>query len=160
MAAVSFPPAIPSLTVAGRVFTDVENLIHVRGFAVGTTNVRCSLRKITGTAGYQVPVGKKFVVRAVRCVSTVSATSADFMFLLVYSDNDVGVSSSTAFTNPIYAGGSSNIASLGSLSEIKDDVQEFVTGFEVPAGKYVGMQVLATAANYVAVDLFGYEVAV
>lgn len=159
MAAVSFPPAIPSLTVAGRVFTDLENLTHLRGFAEGTTTVRASFRKLTAVAGYQVPTGKKFVVKAIRCCSTVSSSNANLMFLLAYSDNDVGINSSTAFTNAVYVGGSSNLASIGGLSEVKDDVQEFVTNFEIPAGKYVGMQALASAANSVSVDLFGYEVA-
>lgn len=158
MANMFMPPAIPALTIAGRVFTDLQNLIQLRGFAEGTTTVRCSMRKQNASAGYQVPVGKKFVVCGIRCRSTVSASNANLMLLLAYSDNDTGVNSSTAFTNAVYLGGSSNLASLGGLSEVKDDEQEFTLNFEVPAGKYLGMQVLASAANSVSVDVFGYEV--
>lgn len=158
MAAVSFPPAIPSLTIAGRVFTDLENLIILKGYAEGTTNVRGTARKQNASAGYQVPTGKKFVIKAARLQVNNSAANANFAALIAYADNDVGIGSSTAFTNAVYVGGSTNTAAFGAMNALSNTIQEFFHNFEVPAGKYIGVWALASATNYIGVEIYGYEV--
>lgn len=158
MANMFMPPAIPSITIAGRVFTDVENLMLLKSYAEGTTNIRGTARKQNASAGYQVPVGKKFVIKAVRVQATNTASNANQVAIVGYADNDVGIAASTAFTNPVYPAGSSTAGAVGAMTAISNVVQEFLLNFEVPAGKYVGIVAVATAVNYITVEIYGYEV--
>lgn len=158
MAAVSFPPAIPCLTIAGRVFTDIDNMVLLKSYAEGTTNIRGTARKENASSGYKVPVGKKFIVKAVRLQATNTASNANQVLIVGYSDNDVGIAASTAFTNPVYPAGSSTAGAVGAMTAISNVVQEFIMNFEVPAEKYIGIVAVATAVNYITVEIYGYEV--
>lgn len=160
MAAVSYPPAIPTLTIGGRVFTDLENLVQLKAYVEGTTNVRGTARKLNASAGYQVPVGKKFVIKAVRIIPTYASASALYPATIVYADNDVGVAAATAFTNEVDIGGNVLIGQLGTMLSTSFTLQEFVLNFEVPAGKYIGVRALTSSLTYAALDIFGYEVAI
>lgn len=158
MANMFMPPAIPTLTVGGRVFTDLENLIQLKAYVEGTTNVRGTARKLNASAGYQVPVGKKFVIKAVRIIPTYASANALYPATIVYADNDVGVAAATAFTNEVDIGGSVLISQLGAMLTTAFTLQEFILNFEVPAGKYIGVRSLTSSVTYAIFDIFGYEV--
>lgn len=160
MAAVSYPPAIPTLTLGNRVFTDFQNFTVLRGYCSGTTNVRCTLRKLSGSAGYQVPVGKKFKLKAARIWTEHTAASSSLPAVIAYADNDVGQNASTAFTNPVYQCGAIEPSGLGSQGFNSTCIQEFLFhDWEVPAGKYVVAQAMNTGVVAITVELFGEEVA-
>ena len=137
----------PSITIAGRVFTDLDNLIILGGSTGSSGDDTCTFREPNGTAGYQVPVGKKLVVKAMKC-SVLSVTAAvQFSGALVYADADVGLNSTTSLTNPVYnfngafaAGVQSQntTAQLGNFEEIIE--------FTVIAQKYLCINRIAGVA--------------
>jgi hypothetical protein len=150
---------VPSLTIGGRVFTDLTNLKILQGVANGTTNVRCSLREAGASAGYQVPVGKTFKVLAVVFQVGASAAGTSNSVAFAYSDNDVGVAASTAFTNPVYIGGNLDNGAYMPLTALSNLTKtEFSVNFDIPAGKYLGIQALSTGAVVVRATVYGYEV--
>lgn len=141
----------PALIIANRVFTDLTNLIILHGSSSGAANGISTLRKPNDSAGYQVPVGKTFYVKAVQIdVGVVAAALAAFG----YSDTDLGVEVNTAPTNPVYVGGSASIARIG-LAVL--GLKEIPANFSVPAGKYLFHNNSASAA-VMSVKIFGYEV--
>lgn len=118
------------------------------------SNPRGTFRLMNGSAGYLVPVGK--VLRVVGVHLATVATSGASVVQLAQTDNDVGHFSSTAFTNPVWAGGGSAAVSImqfvpsGNMCEVGAPVL-----FNVAAGKYVSIQHNLTAGTrYI---LFGYE---
>jgi hypothetical protein len=148
--------AIPYLTVGGRVFTDLKNLVVVTGGFDGT-NTNSSCREWNGSAGYQVPVGKRLVIFAAQ-VNCIIFTTTCF-YTICYSDNDVGVYGTTAFTNKVTLGNSaSSIAYMPIVSAVGKTEQAGVLGI-VPAQKYVGLCKNIGDA-YTLVTLFGYLEAV
>ena len=159
MAAVSFPPAIPTLSLAGRVFTDFQNFKVLRGYCSGTTNVRCTPRELSGSAGYQVPVGKKFKVKAARVLTQNSTAGNTSIFTLGYADNDVGQNASTAFTNQVYPTNGVEAAACGSIGLNTTCTHEFLFfDWEIPAGKYIAMTALGTTVIALNIEIFGEEV--
>jgi hypothetical protein len=127
---------VPTVTMGGRVFTDLDNLIYLSGAV--PTGARCTLRKNNGSAGYQVTTGKTMTIYA--AVGFPSTTSYG-NFTLFYADNDVGQSSSTALTNGVYLNGDSasriifyqaNNASTWGIGS--------PCNFAVPAQKYSGAE--------------------
>lgn len=144
----------PTIEVGGRIFTDLDNLVILHGYTAG--NLRCTLRKPNASAGYQVPVSKKFVVKAMRVWAN---TTGNGYGTLGYSDNDVGQNSATALTNGVFLGGDASIDASGSGKAAQAASGAYVqrgeglTNFEVPAGKYISMT--GSQTQYI---IFGYEV--
>jgi len=139
----------PTLTVGGQVFTDLDNLISLIGTTASGT-LYTGFRKNTETSGYQVPVGKILVIKAMR-IQNKSASPTHFS--LNYADNDQGMGSATAPTNPVYLGGVAQCSPTGGTSV---NIQEYGgLDFRVPAGKYVGGNDQDTS-GLTFVQLFGY----
>lgn len=150
------PSAIPTLTVGGRVFTDLQNLIILKGYAQLSQNA--TLRNFTGTAGYQVTAGKTLQIQAVEWQTNSYFTTGHSVFVL-QTDNDVGLNTATAFTNPVYPFGNST-DTFGGLNVCNDTGtirSQKVYRFNVAAGKYVSMVNAAGSVN-TEVTVFGYEV--
>jgi hypothetical protein len=128
------------ISIGGRVFTDLDNLIMLYGWTAGSTTIRTSLRLANGTAGYQVPASRTLKIMAAKIVPCAATPTGQVVATPCYSDNDVGMESSTAFTNPIYLGGDvgMGLATAGA----SDNYPEFgvVLDFDVPTGKYPGFQ--------------------
>lgn len=88
------------------------------------------------SSGYQVPVGKKLIVRALHIYTT--GASSSFTMAPQYTDNDLGIAQSATPTNPIYVLG--NVASFLIRAEGNNvNPVQFPMAFEVPAGKYPGL---------------------
>lgn len=153
------PSNIPSVSIGGRVFTDLANLkILGAGFDAATT-VNSTFRAPNTSAGYQVPVGKKFVVMAIVVkIYEATATASTIGIRLQYSDNDVGMQTSTALTNAVTTFGATQASSFGSLANTSLGAQfQEAIYFEIPAAKYLtGINISGKASNAL---IYGYEVA-
>lgn len=154
MSSIIMPPALPSITVGGRVFTDLKNLIVLRTAITnvgGATNGTGRLN--TGSAGYQVTAGKTLKIKAVRAFGQTFTAAGGFY--VCYSDNDVGVVSTTAFTNAKYSGNSSSLAICLNVNAI-GVWYETAFDFDVPATKYAGAQ--QSSGTYQGmIEYYGYE---
>lgn len=141
----------PSLTIGGRVFTDLTNLIILHG-AVAAGQANCSLRKANGVAGYAVTAGKTLTIYACKGRSN---TAANTKIILLYSDNDMGVDTATAPTNPVYIMGSTaNYGLTYSGGASVDQEQAHEINFQVPATKIPGVIMVSSVSYFRA---YGYE---
>jgi hypothetical protein len=150
--AFSAPPVpsgnIVSLTVGGRVFTDLTNLKILVGFVNSTNNT--TPRAPSASAGYQVTAGKTLDILAASC-NIFSAGTATFQ--MGYADNDVGIGTATAKTNGVYMTGDSTNGSFANNSVV--GVQQSAIKFSVPATKYPFIE--SNAAGGGICTLYGYE---
>lgn len=146
---------IETLTVAGRVFTDLTNLIILHSKTGG--QVYCGFRKSTGSAAYQVTTGKTLTVNALRYMAGTFNAAAYLNFYLVYGDNAVGWDSVTGPTTPIYeCDGSSTSRLARPVATLFAPYWEDTSGFNVVAQKYL-VQEQAAAGSVLKVSAFCYE---
>ena len=129
---------IPTLTVGGRVFTDLTNLIILYGMSTTSTHNWSTLRKQNGSSGYTVTSGKTLTINAVTCITPNSTAPA---VSLLYGTSDVGLDSGSAPTGAVYlAGGSSTntiyISQCASSGSSLSQISSGSVDFQVPAGKY------------------------
>jgi hypothetical protein len=146
---------IPTLTVGGVTFTDLDNLIVVQGQASSNSNSTCRLPN--STSGYQAV--NTFRVRAakMRCGNSTAGQYANISPL--YSDNDVGLNSATAFTSAVsYAGSGNNFFTAGSDGVSADHTRtlEHALFFNVLTTKYFGFA-KSGLTNDTGVQAFGYD---
>lgn len=99
MANIIQPSNIPSLTIGGRVFTDLANLIVLFGYSNSAATSRSSLRRVNTSVGYTPSGTKAFQAVAVRIQTLVVATSG---LALGYADTDIGLGVNTAHVSPQY----------------------------------------------------------
>ena len=146
------PNNIPTLTVGGRVFTDLSNLIILTGNCSGSSSGNGTLRKAGGTSGYTPSGSKTFVAKAIK----VAFGTAGGLVQILYADVDIGASSATVFTNPVYIGGAPNSSAeiTGATSSIQESV---LPDFIIPNGKFMCTNKLASATACT-IQVFGYEV--
>ncbi len=141
---------IESLTVGGRVFTDLNNLIVLYGRAgSGGGGPNATFRLSSASSGYAVPASKVLTIMAYKIINLFSSTQVTG---LNYADNDVGFISAAAFTSPVYYAGASNF-DLGTPSS-----GSFLDGdlnFEVPASKYIGYSNNISTAG-ISFFIYGY----
>lgn len=152
LSAFAAPPVpsgnIVSLTVGGRVFTDLTNLKTLTAMVASTNN--SSLRAPNGTAGYAVTAGKTLDIVAAKCNVFTSGTAT---YQIGYTDNDLGMNSATAKTNGVYFAGS---ALVGFFNNAAVGMQEFpIQKFSVPATKIPFIE--SNSAGGVVCIFFGYE---
>jgi len=129
---------VASLTIGGRVFTDLKNLI-VLHTGLATTNTYSTARLPNGTSGYQVPASKTLRILAVKC-SIVKTVDSGTNIGLGYSDNDAGIDVAVGLlTNPVHCGGAITVPVLASGKETAYSVAnvEAPLNFTVPTGKYL-----------------------
>lgn len=146
------PTAIPTITIGGRVFTDVTNLKHLQ-MIVSTTN-GCSARTPGATSGYVVPANFQLRILAARIFVSTKGTNS-LIVAFGYCDNDCGFPTATAPTNLVSGFGSRMFA--GDDAAV-DSQKEFITNFVIPAGKYTYFSGDGTTAF--AGTFFGYLEAV
>lgn len=150
------PPQIPSLTVAGRVFTDLVNLKQLRFSTASGGNFSATARLPSASSGYQVPVGKTFKVVAVQYfIESAAAAGGSKTVAIAQSDNDVGLNSATALSNAVYPGGALGNAFLNAISTLQNN-WEAVVDFSVAASKYISVE--NTTGAGLKGWIFGYEV--
>lgn len=150
---------VDSLTIGGRVFTDLTNLITLT-CNTNAASVRSTFRKCGSHvgAGYQVTAGKTLYIYA---LSLIPFGAGGSEAQLAQTDNDVGLQSNTAFGNPIYFGTeSSTIGATGTVIS-RDGIGLIVEIAGAPLGavaatKYVSADSLTTTGG--AITIYGYEV--
>ncbi len=143
---------IDTITVGGRVFTDLTTLKVLRGYSTSTKEFTFR----NGASGYQA--SNTLTLYALRMFNGVgaSATSVIGNCTLAYSDNNVGLDATGGtFTNPVYYGGSSSLLTLGAGNVVGLNMTEASVNFAVPTTKYPGA-VCNSAASYL--TAFGYDV--
>lgn len=148
---------IPTITVGGRLFTDISNLIILTE-RVLTAARFSTLRKPNSSAGYQVTAGKTLTIEAQQSISSASSAS-QYEYFLLYGDTDVGQDSAAAPTTPIYvAGEATNTITAGHYEQAASETYvmpvNLITRFQVPAAKYAAFK--ATSAGTV-LWAYGYE---
>lgn len=147
---IATPQAIPSITIGGRVFTDLKNLLILGGPTGGAVYGITTCRKQNGTAGYQTTAGKTLRITALEVtVLTAVATSCVSMG---YSDTDLGRLVNTAPTNPVYMEG---VAGYG-FSTSETGIYQYACNFTIPAGKYLFVNGNGNA-SLTQCRLYGYE---
>lgn len=150
---IATPQAIPSLTIAGRVFTDLKNLKVLIGGMNGAVNGVSTFRTMAGTP-YVVPAAKSFRIvaaEAILCVAGAAGTSLS----IGYADNDCGVQTNTARTNAVLPGNyafSQGEFNTGATNNGTSKNMNFL----VPTGKYPYVNNGGTAAVGI-VYIYGYE---
>lgn len=143
---------IPTLTVGGRVFTDLTTLIILAGYQ--GSNARTTLRVPGASSGYPVTTGKTLTVHAARFSCSNTPGTQGYITQLVQSDNDLGYDSNTSYTNPKYYTAIANILFNGINNLPPPDKYEIAgLGFTVAATKYLS----ATLTASTTVWAYGYE---
>jgi len=150
------PPSVPSLTVAGRTFTDLKNLIVTSGGFAGAANGQCTPRRGSGSSGYLPSGSKAFRVLAIQFYA-VSVAPGSFVGYF-YCDNDLGIATATAATNGVYPGNDARCSYISSATSLAttDKSVEFVVDFLVPNGKYFSVTSNGSALNC-SFRVYGYE---
>lgn len=149
--------AVPSITVGGRVFTDLANLITL-GFYYNT-NAGSTGRLASASSGYQIPAGKSFKAMAFKGLINVAGTSGVALSYYSQTDNDVGMDSATVFTNPVNAFAQSGLSCMfGANGPVGSVVEGPLPDFLVATGKYMSTQRSGAAAEYAVIYVYGYLV--
>ena len=146
--------------------TSPTDIICLRG-AVQTSGRVSTLRLATPySAGYAVTVGKTFYICRI-IIAPTDGDSTNVGFSFGYADNDVGLDSTTARTNPVPVFGNpeQTTASLAGGILLEGNLQahqdHFVHGWETliikaaPAGKY--MYVKGFFGSVKDVQVWGFE---
>jgi hypothetical protein len=153
---VSPGSGIPSLTVGGRVFTDLSsNLIVLWATITASAAVKhSSLRKIGTTAGYTVTSGKTLTVQG--CRFLVKTAAAGISLVFAYGDTDVSMNGA-APTNETDSTGNAGFGHLIGIINPASTAQVDAPFWDtVPTGKIPEVY-NSTGTIDVMVYCFGYE---
>ena len=147
-----------TMTIGGRVFGDLANLIQLQAYNDSTGAQKFStLRNGTASAGYQVTTGKTLKIGAVR-FWILGGQAASRYIQMGYGDTDVGLSGAAAPTNATYlssGAGSSTQLPFNTAGNAQNPAIEVAVRIDVPATKYFFMSG-TTGLEFVGVA-FGYE---
>lgn len=148
---------IDTLTVGGRTFTDLANLIVLYG-ACGS-NGGSGLFKPNAASAYQVTAGKTLQLWAMRVHQNEANTNGgDHSLNFAYCDNAIAINASTSPTNPVYMYGASTDG-LGYGQQVTNPNFLYEVGFrfDIIATKY-GYVTSGVASPNFLITVFGYEV--
>lgn len=156
---------IPTVTVGGRVFTDLTNLKILSTSLAASSNKYAPLYDTTpgGTPGvYQVPGGKTFIIYAIKYRLEQASGGTSLAGGLFYGDTALADNDAGPLTNPVGAiSGNAGITSNADL--IFTDTWgtanpnlEMSIGGQVPTGKY--LHIFQNTALGSHVTVYGYEV--
>lgn len=137
----------PSLTVGGRVFTDLNNLITLSARVTGATY--STLRKPNGTSGYQVTAGKTLTIYAMKCVG-ISTTNA---FKPGYGTTDAGQNGAAPSGSVVFAGDIGT--NTGFVISGAGSVLELAVNMTVPANDFP--YIVSGSASDCYCLAYGYE---
>lgn len=146
---------IPTLTIAGLVLTDLDNLLKFHASA--TDGNYATLRKSGTSAGYAVTAATTLYMYAgiLWCTGAAGTSRGVNMH---YGDTDIGFNSVSQTTTPILAYGAGSDIGLNNAQTTGTGVQVVLLGWDIPATKYPNI----TSANGVTVTTnfyaYGYEV--
>lgn len=155
MPSLSLPTSVPSLSVAGRVYTDTASLIEIIAFTNTTTATSFATpRKGAAASGYTPSGSKAFRVTALRVITS----QASSLFPDIgYGDTDIGFSAPAAPTNAVYYTGAAGFGAMGTTVPNAGSVFEIPVDFTIPNGKYPFVSDGSNTAGGT-FQLFGYEV--
>lgn len=147
----------PSISIGGRLFTDIPNLIVLKA-GVNGASVRASARSQFASAGYQVTAGKTLTIFAIQVNNLVADAGS---LGIGYTDNDLGLAGTTAVTNQKMYGtgvssatGSAGDNGLCPIAAVGQN--ERATVIKIPATKYVCIEASSGSAKATVV-MYGYE---
>lgn len=149
MAQSTLPAAIPTLSVGGRVFTDLANLKVLYGKLTGTGVRYTTLKDALTGASYQVPAGKSFRIYAVS--ANVIAAAAGAAVEVGYGDTDVGSNAAAAPTNST-ANGGNDVIQINATGHVERHARGSLAAQKYP---YIAGSTAGTAN--VNIYVFGYE---
>lgn len=148
---------IDTLTVGGRVFTDLTNLLVLMGYT--DSNTKASLRAAIGSSGWAVTGGKTLTIYAIRTRVNValSATGNIFNTILLSTSVDLGMDGAGVLTGAAYMAGSSTLSAaiVSNGTSGANTYENGHLGFTVAAGLYT--TVVQTTGQPVTTHVFGYE---
>lgn len=151
---ISGSQSFPTLTIGGRVFTDLSsNLIMLSGVVLNHTTSTLYKWTTAGNAAYQIPLAKSFYVSAIRCFTQIGALA---QLTLGYADASVGQDTNTALTNAV--GNQIGVLVPGTATQGATPETIFEAsyeGFPLLAQKYP--YITMSAANYLVINVWGYE---
>lgn len=144
----SFPGG-PTIQVGGRVFTDLTNLIILRGYATNTGY--SSMFQAGSSSAYQVTAGKTLTILAIEIFSEAADNGAIFL----YGDNDVGFNGASP-TTPVF-----NFPTSTAATKLNTAVKSITSGWNykwtIPATKYPAFEAQSGGGVGVWVTAYGYE---
>lgn len=143
---------IDTLTIGGRVFSDLTNLKSL-GAGVLFANYT-TFRSPNSTSGYQVTTGKTFNIYAIKSYTANVDTNAAGSFNIGYANADAGLNGAAPSTI-VYMGGDIGQAHILQFSSRGNEVA-LATPFGVPSQKYPF--VTGNSAGQIQCFAFGYEV--
>jgi hypothetical protein len=148
---------IDTLTIGGRVFTDLANLITL--FAEGgSTNGFTTFRQPNASSGY-TPSGSNSFLLAALYINPSAPSLPSTGIAYGYGDTDVGVSSASPPTNPVYPGNSvtiTDIIAYGSTTNLFQPTLVY-PNFKTPNTKYPFFSNDSGAGQFTCQG-YGYEV--
>lgn len=146
-------PGGPTITVGGRVFTDLANLITLT--VICSNGKYSTFREYDGTP-YTPSGSNDFRVLAGRVIFG-SAASAATTSNIVYGTNDVGVDSAVAPAGVQKAGGTdAGSVPLNSTPTFLAEI-DFGSGFLVPNGNYPAILRNDATSGVNGYQIYGYE---
>lgn len=143
---------IPTLTVGGWVFTDLDNLIQL--YSSMSDQKYWAMVAPNGTGPYQVTVSKTLKIYAAQASAR---TDSDSESMLLYGD-DVANNSNTPPTNAVFQGASDTVFSSFGFFSPPLGHSSFITRFDIPSQKYPHVLQNNSTAKAYGLTVFGYEV--
>jgi hypothetical protein len=149
---------IDTLTIGGRVFTDLSTLIILNA-GTNTIAVRYStFRLATATSGgYAVTAAKTFTFHAIRGFYNENVAGNIASVQLGSHSASIGFDSATVIDT--HHTGDTSFRDINLINPIEGQpfYEHANIGFAVAAGVYPAMKVSATSGGYVSVTAYGYE---
>lgn len=151
---------IDTISIGGRVFTDLTNLIMLYTYIQnGGAAQYGTFRKAGGTTGYTPSGGLTFKFSAARISQLATTLNGTGSFTVGYSDNDMGFAG-TSPTNGKYIANSSAAYYFGVTTLASGNaglIEEAVMDFVCPNTKFPFALYVPASLN-ASVQAFGYEV--
>ncbi len=147
---------IDTITVAGRVFTNLTNLIILYArMSSGAAENYSTMRTAAGSSGYTPSGSKAFKMSAIKTMNYAPTTTA-MLLGIVQSNNDVGMSSATVPTGQVFpTGGAGNLAIQ--CSGTSGVTIEETADFQIANTKFLSL-IAPAQVDDALVKVYGYEV--
>lgn len=145
---------IDTITVGGRVLTNLASLITLNAILDGTNANWSTFRASNASAGYQVTAGKTLAL--VGANFSIVGAAASSGGILLYGDTDVTLSSGSAPTNPVYIFGDDPGVGVPVMNGTADGIFGMALNFSIPSAKYPAVFSQGAVLGYI--QIFGYEV--
>lgn len=135
---------IPTVTIGGRVFTDLTNLLILQSFT-GNASRRGTFR--LGQTGYQA-----VNTLTIYALEAHAASATAMQFQLAYGDTDLGFDSASALVTPVYEFG--GYAGTRHTTAAVGVARQFACKHQTPTGKYPAVDFLSSSGT---VTAYGYD---